>query len=53
MPKGDPITSRESPRCGVGETLICLALFDIKAETPNMAILVADLANIDGSIDSA
>jgi hypothetical protein len=27
--------------------------FDVKAETPNMATLVADLANIDGSTDSA
>jgi hypothetical protein len=26
---------------------------DVKAETPNMAILVVDLANIDGSTDSA
>lgn len=26
---------------------------DVKDETPSIAILVADLANIDGSIDSA
>lgn len=53
MPKGDPTTSKESPRCGVGGTLICLALLDVKAETPSIAILVADLAIVDGSTDSA
>jgi hypothetical protein len=53
MPNGDPIISKESPRCCISETLIHLVLLEFKFETPRIAILVADLANIGGSVDSA
>jgi len=51
-PNGDPTTSKESPRCCISETLIGLALFELMVEIPRIAILVADLANINAPIDS-
>lgn len=51
-PNGDPTISKGSPRCCITETLIRLASFELQVEIPRIAILVADLANINGSTDS-
>jgi hypothetical protein len=50
-PNGDPTISKGSPCC-ITETLIRLASFKLEVEIPRIAILVADLANINESTDS-
>jgi hypothetical protein len=51
-PNGDPTISKGSPRCCITETVIRLASFKLEVEILRIAVLVADLANINESTDS-